>query len=135
MAMASPLWQVAHLAVRIGWIAVSQGTPRTALSPGAMPAADRLPPARRKALASTRCARGVARLMAPLRTLVGIPGASVAALVRLSWQPPQKRCSPARPLIQIDSLARLMAYLSISWMWNGTLPGTTAANELSACTG
>ena len=25
--------------------------------------------------------------------------------------------------------------LSTSWMWNGTLPGTTAANDPSACTG
>ena len=35
----------------------------------------------------------------------------MAALVRLSWQPPQKRCSPARPLIQTDSFARLMREL------------------------
>ena len=55
--------------------------------------------------------------------------------VRFSWQPPQKRCSPARPLIQIDSLTMLIANLSMTCMWNGTLPGTCAANELSELIG
>ena len=70
-----------------------------------------------------------------MSTLVGMPGASVAAFVRFSWQPPQKRCSPARPLIQIDSLAMLMAYLSMSCWGKGTFPGTRAANELSGWMG
>ena len=120
IAFASPLWQLAHLAVRTGWMARSQGTPFTALSLASSGfALVNEPPDSPYAVASTRCARGSTRLTAPVSTLVGMPGASVAAFVRFSWQPPQKRCSPARPLIQTDSFARLIANLSISWMWNG----------------
>ena len=70
--------------------------------------------------------------------------------MRFSWQPPQKRCSPARPLIQMSSLAtvvplavplalpadlrrhpELVDQLDVE----GTLAGTMAANESSACSG
>ena len=69
--------------------------------------------------------------------------------MRFSWQPPQKRDSPERPLNQMSSLATgvpaavpwlpltcvAMPNLSISWMCSGTLAGTSAANEASLWSG
>ena len=82
-----------------------------------------------------RCGRATLRFTAPASIACVWPGWSAGVVRRFSWQPPHTRCSPARPLIQIDSLATLIANLSINWMWKGTLPGTEAANELSACSG
>src|SRR6476646_1314526 len=94
-ALAVPLWQLAHLASRMGWMAMSQGTPRSCV-----PALASEPPDSAYAAADLRSGRAVTRLTAPVSTFCGMPGVSAAVLVRLSWQPPQKRCSPARPLIQ-----------------------------------
>jgi hypothetical protein len=70
--------------------------------------------------------------MAPRWTASVLPGGMTVFLARSSWQPPQKRCSPGRPLIQTSSVATDMANLSMSCMCSGTLAGTLAANEPSA---